>query len=127
MIFDLTKPPANPDDVLDGLSHAARLLNVFAADGLSPKDLRVVAVFHGAAGYAAMSNNLYSSKFKTDNPNLKIIQELKASGVQLFLCGQTFHDFNFRETELLPEVKLATSAAIVLVTYQNEGCALMPF
>ena len=49
MIFDLTKPAANPNEVLDGLSHAARLLNVFAADGLSPKDPPVVAVFHGAA------------------------------------------------------------------------------
>ena len=31
VIFDLTKAP-NPNEILDGLGHAARLLNVFAAD-----------------------------------------------------------------------------------------------
>ena len=127
VIFDLSKQAADPNQLLDGLAHAARLFNVFAADGAPPKNLKVVAVFHGAAGYAAMSNEVYRGKFGVDNPNLKIIQELKAANVELLLCGQTFHDLNFNEKDLLPDVKLATSAAIVLVTYQNDGYALMPF
>ena len=36
VIFDLTKAP-NPNEILDGLEHAARLLNMFAADGLPPR------------------------------------------------------------------------------------------
>jgi len=127
VMFDLTKPAPNPNEVLDGLAHAARTLNVFAADGLPPKNLKVVAVFHGSAGYAAMSNDVYRAKFGVGNPNLKIIHELKTAGVQLLLCGQTLHDLNFNEHDLLPDVELATSAAIVLVTYQNDGYALMPF
>jgi len=127
VIFGVSKPASHPNEVLDGLSNAARLLNVFAADGLLPKNLKVIAIIHGQAGYAAVSNEVYRAKFDVDNPNLKIIQELKAAGVQLLLCGQTFHELNFEEKNLLPEVKLATSAAIVLVTYQNDGYALMPF
>lgn len=127
VIFDLSKQSADPNKVLDGLAHAARLFNVFAADGVPPNNLKVVAIFHGSAGYAAMSNAVYRGKFNVDNPNLKIMQELKAAGVQLWLCGQTFHDLNFNEEDLFPDIKLATSAVIVLVTYQNDGYALMPF
>jgi intracellular sulfur oxidation DsrE/DsrF family protein len=127
VIFNLSTAAPKPNEVLPGLASAARLLNVFAADGAPPNNLRVVAIFHNSAGYVAMSNKVYRGKFGLDNPNLQIIQELKAAGVQLLLCGQTFHELDFNENDLLTDVRLATSAAIVLVTYQNDGYALMPF
>ena len=49
VMFDLTKPAPNPNEVLDDLAHAARTLNVFAANGVPPTKLKVVAVFHGSA------------------------------------------------------------------------------
>jgi intracellular sulfur oxidation DsrE/DsrF family protein len=127
VIFSVENPASNPKTVLSGLAHAARLLNVFAADGLPPNNLNVVVILHGTAGYGAMSNGFYRGKFGVENPNLKLIQELNAAGVQVLLCGQTFHDLNFNEKDLVPDIKLATSAAIVLVTYQNDGYALMPY
>lgn len=127
VVFSLSNPAPNPNEVLDGLAHVARLFNVFAADGVPPKNLKVVAIFHGSAGYAAMDNGAYRAKFNVENPNLKIIHELKTAGVRLLLCGQTLHDLNLSEQGLLPDIRLATSAAIVLVTYQNDGYALMPF
>lgn len=127
VLFDLSKPAPNETDVLPGLAHAARTLNVFASLGVPPKNLKIVAVFHGPVGYAAMNNDVYRAKFGHDNPNIKLIQELKAAGVELYLCGQTLHELNFDEKNMLPDVKLATSAMVVLVTYQNNGYALMPF
>jgi intracellular sulfur oxidation DsrE/DsrF family protein len=125
-VFDITKLPQKPNQVVPGLADAARLMNVFGTLGLSPTNLKIVAVFHGDAAYAAMNNDVYRSKFGIDNPNVKLIQELKAADVQLFLCGQAFHDFNFQEKDILPDVKMATAAVVVLVTYQNDGYALMP-
>lgn len=127
VVFNVSQLAASPTEVLPGLTSAARLLNVFAADGLPAKNLKVVAIIHGSAGYSAMSDDVYRAKFGVDNPNLQIIEELKNAGVQPLLCGQTFHELNFSEKDLLPEVKLATSAGIVLVAYQNDGYALMPF
>jgi ABC-type transport system substrate-binding protein len=60
-----------------------------------PKNLKVVAIIHGSAGYSAMSNDVYRTKFGIDNPNLKVIEELKTAGVQLLLYGQTFHELDF--------------------------------
>ncbi len=127
VIFDLSHPAQKPDEPMPGLEHMARTFNVFASRGVPPKNLKVVGVFHGPASYAAMSNDVYKAKFGVDNPNLKLIEELKAAGANLFLCGQSLHGLNFNEKDMLPQVKLATSAMIVLVTYQNDGYALMPF
>lgn len=127
VLFDLSKPAANPNEPLPGLFHAARTLNVFASLGVQPKDLHVVMVFHGPAAIAAMNNNVYRAKFNVDNPNINLISQLKQAGVEPFLCGQSLHELNFNEKDILPELKLATSAMVVLVTYQNDGYALMPF
>jgi hypothetical protein len=53
VIFDLSKSVPEPKEVLDGLAHAARLRNVFAADGLPITNFKVAGTFHGSAGYAA--------------------------------------------------------------------------
>jgi intracellular sulfur oxidation DsrE/DsrF family protein len=127
VLFNLSKPAANPNEPLPGLFHAARTLNVFASLGVPPKNLHIVMVFHGQAAPAAMSNDVYRAKFNVDNPNLKLISQLKQAGVEPFLCGQSLHELNFNEKDMLPELKLATSAMVVLVSYQNDGYALMPF
>ncbi|HKN36852.1 MAG TPA: hypothetical protein VJX16_26715 [Terriglobales bacterium] len=63
VILGLSKESADPNEVLDGLAHTARLFNVFAADRVPPKNLKVVAICHDSAGYAAMSNRSgYSSE-----------------------------------------------------------------
>jgi intracellular sulfur oxidation DsrE/DsrF family protein len=128
VLFSLSRPAEKPDEVLPGLDHMARMFNVFATRGVPPKNLKVVGVFHGpAASYAAMSNEVYKAKFGVDNPNAKVIQELRAAGVKLLLCGQALHGLNLNEKDMLPDVRLATSALIVLATYQSDGYALMPF
>jgi intracellular sulfur oxidation DsrE/DsrF family protein len=127
VLFSLTEAAEKPDEPLPGLDHMARTFNVFGSGGVPPKNLKVVGVFHGPASYAAMSNEVYKAKFGVDNPNLKLIEELKAAGANLFLCGQAAHALKFNEKDMLPQVKLATSAMTVLVTYQNDGYALMPF
>lgn len=127
VLFNLSKTGAKPDEPLPGLEHAARTLNVFSSLGVQPKQLHIVMVFHGPAAAAAMNNEVYRAKFNVDNPNLKLISQLKQAGVEPYLCGQSLHELNFNEKDMLPEVKLATSAMVVLVTYQNNGYALMPF
>jgi hypothetical protein len=65
-VFSLSNPASNPNEVLDGLAHAARLFNVFAADGVPPKNLKVVTIFHGSAGYAATDNDIYRARHTSE-------------------------------------------------------------
>jgi intracellular sulfur oxidation DsrE/DsrF family protein len=100
---------------------------VFASGGVAPKDLKIVIVMHGPGGIVAMNNDTYRAKFNADNPNAQLLADLKKAGAEIYLCGQTLHQQKFAEKAMLPEVKLATSAMIVLLTYQNQGYAMMPF
>jgi hypothetical protein len=90
VILSLSTAAPTPNEVLDGLAHSARLFNVFAADGVPPKNLKVVAIFHGSAGHAAMSNAVFCAKFNDDNLNLRLIQDLNAAGVRLFFLVRHF-------------------------------------
>jgi intracellular sulfur oxidation DsrE/DsrF family protein len=127
VVINLSQAAPAPNQVLDGLEHAARLLNVFAVAGVPLTNLKAVAIFHAGAAYAAMRNDVYRRKFHADNPNAELIGQLKAAGVEMLFCGQTLHDLKLNSDDLLPEMKVATSGAVVLVTYQNDGYALLPF
>ncbi len=126
-IFDITKPGEKPTEPAPGLVHAARAYNVFASGGVAPQNLKIVIVMHGPGGIVAMNNETYRTKFGTDNPNAQLLADLKKAGAEIYLCGQTLHQQKFDEKAMLPDVKLATSAMVVLLTYQNQGYAMMPF
>jgi len=49
---------------------------------------KFVWFFHGAAINAILDDAHYKEKFGVSNPNLKVLAELKKSGVKLFVCGQ---------------------------------------
>lgn len=128
VLVDITKGAEDPKDVLPGIDHAARLLNVLAISGVPAKSVHMVLVFHGpATTVAAMNNETYRAKHNVDNPNAPVLKELKDAGAEIFVCGQAMHAFHFTDKDVLPEVKVATAAVAVLVIYQNDGYALMPF
>ena len=128
VLFDITKGAENPKDILPGLDHASRLLNVLSLSGVPAKNIHMVLVFHGAATtIGSMNNETYQAKFHVDNPNAPVLKQLREAGAEIYVCGQAMHALHFTDSEVLPDVKVATAAVVVLVVYQNNGYALMPF
>jgi intracellular sulfur oxidation DsrE/DsrF family protein len=84
-------------------------------------------VFHGAAVDGILDDTHYKAKFGTNNPNLKVIGEMKKHGVELFVCGQYLAAEKIDPKTIMPDVMLAADALLVLIQYQNEGYALMSF
>ncbi len=102
-------------------------LNVLAVCKIPLTHAKCVVVFHGAAINAILDDGHYKEKFGVSNPNLKVLAELKKSGVKLFVCGQNLLAENIDPKIISPEVRVASDALIVLMTYQNDGYALMSF
>lgn len=128
VLVDITKGSDNPSEVLPGLDHAARVLNAMSLAGVPAKNIHMAIVIHGpATTIAAMNNDVYRAKYRVDNPNAKVFKELSDAGVEVYVCGQAVHAFHFAEKDVLPDVKVALAAVVVLVVYQNNGYALMPF
>lgn len=126
-IYDATHVGSTPSQLLPALNMAGSELNALGVSGVPLNKAKFVIVFHGAALYGILENDTYKKKYGVPNPNLKVLSELKAAGVQLFVCGQNMLAENIAPATISPDVKVASDALIVLMTFQNEGYALLSF
>ena len=126
-LYNLTKAADSPSKPLPGLGHAARLYNVLASVGVPPKKVHLVAVAHGPGTDAVLDNAAYRAKHGVDNPNLPLIRSLEAQGAKIMVCGQALADNKIPHEHVAKEVEIAVSALVVLVHYQDQGYALMPY
>ena len=127
VIFEITRVAQSVDKVNPGLDRVARFLNVMAASGIMPKDMELAAVIHGPAAPIVLKNEIFKDRFKTDNPNEKIIKDLKEAGVKLYVCGQSLADNGFEHKWVNEQIAIAVSALVVVPTYQLKGYAYQPF
>ncbi|MGH8398594.1 MAG: DsrE family protein, partial [Gammaproteobacteria bacterium] len=93
-VFSVTRAQKNPKDMDNSLSSVARAVNLFVYAGVPLDHLKFVVIIHGGATSIALDNAHYKKEFGVDNPNLKVIKELKAAGVEIAVCGQALAGFN---------------------------------
>ena len=105
----------------------ARFLNMHARAGVSPKQIELALVVHGKAGFDLLTNEQSREKFGADNPNTQLLAELKAHGVQVYLCGQSAAYYDIENSHLLPGVNMALSAMTANALLQQQGYTLNPF
>ena len=109
------------------MEQVARLLNLYGAAGLTARDVKIAAVFHGEADKAVLSDEAYAARFTVAaNPNLPLIRALKKAGVKVFVCGQSLHELGFKSEEVAKEVPVADAALLVLVNKQADRYAYIP-
>jgi intracellular sulfur oxidation DsrE/DsrF family protein len=125
IVFSVTQP-GKPGEVNPSLDQVARAVNLYAWAGVPLDQRKFVAIMHGDATAAALDNAHYRQKFGVDNPNLEIIRELRAAGVDVAVCGQAVAEHHFQYEGLASNVTLALSALTTITTLENEGFGLMP-
>lgn len=126
-IFDATRAAADSALLLPAINMAGSELNALAVSGIPLSHAKFVVVFHGAAMDGILDNEHYKAKYGVLNPNLKVLAALKKAGVQLFVCGQNMLAENIDPRSISPDVAIASDALIVLMSFQNDGYALMSF
>jgi intracellular sulfur oxidation DsrE/DsrF family protein len=126
-IFDATQGAAKPSQLVPAVNMVGSELNALGAAGVSLGHAKFVVVFHGAAMSGLLDDAHYRSRFGVPNPNLAVLGRLAKSGVELFVCGQNVAADKLDPRTLAPEVRIASDALIVLMTYQGKGYALLSF
>ncbi|MBL0183169.1 MAG: DsrE family protein [Chitinophagaceae bacterium] len=125
-LFELTS--LNPDsaakDVDYGLTEVARVINLHVASGIPLKKISVVIVIHGPALKAFGTNAYYKEQFKMDNPNIKVVEELKKLGTKFIACGQAMAFMDVKRENMLPDVRVSITAQTVISSYQLKGYLL---
>jgi len=126
-VFDATHLAEKAAQLLPALNMAGSELNALGAVNAPLANAKFVIVFHGPAVDGILDNPHYKAKFGIDNPNLKVITEMKKQGVEFFVCGQHLAGEKIDPKTLSKDVTVAADALLVLIQYQNKGYALLSF
>lgn len=126
IVFELTGN--NPDSVIKeinyGLDEVARVINLHVGSGVPAKRIMPVIVVHGGGINAFKNNEAFQKKYKIDNPNIALFNDLKKMGARFIVCGQAMTWLEIKMEELLPDIKLSLTAQTALTHYQLKGYVL---
>lgn len=123
LLFEISasNPDSTSKELNSGLVEVARVINLHVASGVPLKKIHVVIVLHGSGIRVVGTNDSYKAHYKTDNPNIKLINQLSALGVRFIICGQSMTYGDMKKEMFLPQVKVSLTAQTVLSTYQLKG------
>jgi len=120
--FDVTQQ-GEKDAINRRFESAARFLNMHAAVGVAPENMKLAVVVHGPAVLDLTNDAVYGGV----NKNAALIKLLLANGVTVQVCGQSAASRDVKTEDLLPGVKMAVSAMTAHALLQQQGYTLNPF
>lgn len=125
--FDV-RAKAEPGTLSRQIETAARTLNMHVAAGVPQKDVHIVVIVHGPAGWDLVKNEVYAPRNGGKaNGSAIAVQKLLGAGVEFYLCGQSAASQGIKKADLLPGVKMSLSAITAHALYQQRGYTLNPF
>lgn len=112
-------------EINHGLTEICRIINLHVASGIPVKNISPIVVVHGSALYSFYANDYFKKKYKVDNPNIAVVEELvKKTGASFIACGQAMNFFEVSQEEMIPQMKVSLTAQTVLSGYQLKGYKL---
>ncbi|MBV4367997.1 DsrE family protein [Erwinia sp. BNK-24-b] len=125
IVFQITKAENGPNDPNLGLQRVARVVNLYIASGVPQDQLKFVVSVTGDGTPAMLNNEQYKKMFGIDNPNLKLISELRAKGVDVSVCDQSVAFHHFQHDWIDSSVTHALSSPTTVSTLENKGYAFL--
>ena len=83
----------------------------------------MTVVIHAQATHSVMNEKAYKKKYKVDSPYADFYKALDEADVEMIVCSQSLNLFGHKPEDVLPQIKIATSALTVMSTYQLKGYA----
>ena len=127
IVIDLKTSNDNFDKVNKGLINVARALNLHGVAGIPQEQLHVSVAIHYTATPIVLNNIGYQKKYGVDNPNLKLITQLKDAGVEIYICGQSLVARKYAFEEVNPDIDIALSMLTVVTEHMMKGYSLLVF
>ena len=127
IVIDLKASNDNFDQPNKGLVNIARMLNLYGVGGVPKENLKIAVAVHYTATPTILNNVGYQKKYGVDNPNLELIKQLNAAGVDLYVCGQSLVARKYAFEDVNPNVTTALSMLTVVTEHTMEGYSLLVF
>lgn len=123
VVWDLTEAAATPSELVPGLSRPANFFMLAEAEGVPRARVHLALLVHGGATTGLLANEHYKAAKGVDNPNIALLKAMSDAGVQIIVCGQSLVRQKIAREQLLPFVKVSTSATIARATLHAQGYA----
>lgn len=129
IVFEASVEPfdTSSSHIYHPLEHVARMYNLHVYGGVPLKNLDVVLVIGGLGIPAVMSNESFRKRYGIDNPNIKILEQLKAAGIKINGCAQSMLKNSIEPAEVNPGIIPIFSRFTTVSMYQLKGYAYFKY
>ena len=122
IVFDVQSMPSAADQVSPALRSIGGIINTYRAHGVAADHLVFTAVFHGDTIVQIVDDATYKGRTGVDkNPNVAILNQLKAAGVQFVVCGQSAMAQHYDFKTILPIATMNLSATATFINLMTRG------
>ena len=125
VVWDVTEAPPTPGEMPAGFSRPANFFMLAEAEGVPRARMHLALLVHGGATPSLMSNAHYRAAKGVDNPSIPLLTAMSDAGVQIIVCGQSIVRQKIAREQLLPFVKVSTSATIARAVLHAQGYTTM--
>ena len=127
IVIDLKTLQRDKESINPGLNNVARMMNLHGLGGVKPENLHVAVVIHGGATDVVLDNETYKQRYELDNPNLELINALKSTGAEIYVCGQSLLARKYAFKSVNPEIKVGLSMLTTITTHMHKGYVPLVF
>lgn len=112
-----------------GFESAVRFINMHAAHGVDPANMRVAVVVHGSAVLDLLTDEALAARAdeRESNASGAMVREMLRQGVRFIVCGQSAAAQSVERGDLIPGVEMALSAMTAHARLQQQGYTVNPF
>ncbi len=121
--WNVTGAPEKPAEIAAGFRRPANFLTMTDAEGVPRSQVHLALIVYGPATKSLLLNEHYKTATGTDNASIPLLEALNQAGVQVIVCGQALAHLKIERQQLLPFVKVATSASMARATLAAQGYA----
>ena len=121
--WNVTDAPEKPAEIAAGFRRPANFLTMTDAEGVPRSQVRLALIVYGPATKSLLLNEHYKTATGADNASIPLLEALNQAGVQVIVCGQALAHLKLTREQLLPFVKVATSATMARATLAAQGYA----
>ena len=121
MAWHVTEAPEQPTGIAGGFISPANMFRLMDANGVPRANVRLAIIVHGTATPSLLVNDAYKTRTGADNGSIALLTALHEAGVQIIVCGQALINRNVPRGQLLPFVKVATTAGTAHAILAAQG------
>jgi intracellular sulfur oxidation DsrE/DsrF family protein len=124
--FQIDGDVTAPKNVNASLEKVARSINLYVADGVPLDHLNCVVMLGRSSAALALNDRRYRERYGVANPNLDLLNKLRAAGVQVVVSEQALADQHWDKNDLTQNAALALSSLTAVSSLAQNGYTVMP-